>query len=303
MRNQYLIAVVLSTLLVGPAYSNETAARFADVHLHYNWNQAEDLTPEQAVLRLQQLGVAFGVVSSRPPESALSLTNAADGWLLPFFMPYLEPDRKRDWFFDERVLPAAREALRSGRFKGLGEIHLISGYTPTLTKPHPVIDGMFTLAAEYDVPICVHADASNHRYFLPLCRRHPKARIFWAHVGGGMSPGEVDRLLTACPNVWGELSARDRWRYGGMHPIVGNDGALAPAWRQLVMKYQDRFLVGSDPFFVGDQDAWEAANTGWDYLDKYLGFHRTWLAALPKPVAQKLRWDNAMRFFRRSDGG
>ena len=289
-----LIAAVLSL----PARGGEGFERFADVHLHYNWNQAEDLTPVQALEQLRKLGVEFGVVSSRPPDSALSLTDASGGWLLPFFMPYLEPDRKRDWFFDERVLPAARGALRSGRFKGLGEIHLISGYTPSLVKRHPVIDGIFDLAVEFDVPVCMHADASDHRYLLPLCQRHPKARIFWAHVGGGMAPEEVERLLAACPNVWGELSARDPWRYGGMHPITGADGGLTPRWLRLVLKYQDRLLVGSDPFFVEEQDAWEAANSGWAHLDDYLGFHRRWLARLPQPVAQKLRWDNAMRFFR-----
>lgn len=294
-----MFAAALSALLsCGAAHGAGQLKPFADVHLHYNWNQAEDLTPEQAVQKLRGLGVEFGVVSSRPPDSALSLTDAAQGWLLPFFMPYLEPDRKRDWFFDDRVLPAAREALRSGRFKGLGEIHLISGYTPSLNKRHPVIDGIFELAVEYDVPVCVHADASDHRYFLPLCLRHPRARIFWAHVGGGMAPEQVDRLLAACPNVWGELSARDPWRYGGMHPITGADGALTAEWRRLVVKYQDRMLVGSDPFFLGEQDAWEAANTGWTYLGEYLEFHRRWLAQLPEPVAEKLRWGNALRFFR-----
>ncbi len=298
MRRSRLI-VIFSVLLFGASTaSGRDSSRFADVHLHYNWNQAEELSPQQAVARLRELGVEFGVVSSRPPESALSLTDAAGGWLLPFFMPYLEPDRKRDWFFDERVLPAARQALASGRFKGLGEIHLISGYTPSLQKPHPVIDGMFDLALEFDVPICVHADASDHRYWAPLCKRHPQARIFWAHVGGVMAPEEIDRLLSVCPNVWGELSARDPWRFGGAQAIVGEDGALLPEWRRLVLKYQDRFLLGSDPFFYDNQDAWESQNTGWNHIGAYLGFHRRWLAALPPEVADKLRWGNAAQFFR-----
>ncbi len=175
---------------------------------------------------------------------------------------------------------------------------MISGYTPSLKKRHPVIDGMFDLATEFDVPICVHADASDHRFLLPLCQRHPKARIFWAHVGGGMPAEQVDRLLQACPNVWGELSARDPWRFGGAVPIAGEDGRLLPRWRELVLKYQDRLLLGSDPFFFEEQDAWEASNSGWDHIGDYLAFHRRWLAALPPAVARKLRWDNAIRFFR-----
>ena len=94
----------------------------ADVHIHYNIDQAEVTDTEDALKQLNENNVLFGVISSKPPAMALELVEAAGGWIIPFYMPYLEPDRKRDWYFDKRVLPASREALESGRFKGLGEI-------------------------------------------------------------------------------------------------------------------------------------------------------------------------------------
>lgn len=268
------------------------------MHLHYNWDQAEYLEAAEAVRRLRAQGVEFAVVSSKPPGLALELAAAADGWVLPLFMPYLEPERKRDWFYDERVLPAARDALGSGRYRGIGELHLIAGFAPPLRTPHPVIDGLLSLATEFDVPALLHVEAGSYEYFKPLCLRHPDARIVWAHAGGVLPAEQVAALLEACPNVWLDLSARDPMRYGGLHPITGDDGALLPEWRRLVLRYQDRVLVGSDPFFREAQLYWDEPNTGWDHLDTFIDFHRAWLEQLPAAAERKIRLENALRFFR-----
>jgi predicted TIM-barrel fold metal-dependent hydrolase len=273
----------------------------ADVHLHYNWDQAEVLTPQDAVRRLREHNVVFGVVSSKPPSLAPALAAEADGWILPFFMPYLEPHRKRDWFLDPRVLPAAREALESGRYKGLGEMHLIVGYAPSLESRHAVIDGLLSLAVTFDVPLSMHVEAGSHEYFQPLCRRHPRARILWAHAGGVIRPGSVAALMESCPNVWIDMSARDPLRYGGSQPITDAAGRLLPEWEQLVLAYQDRIMVGSDPFYRGDDSHWDEPNTGWDLLGEFIAFHRTWLSHLPEHVAGKIRLENALRFFGTSD--
>jgi len=270
----------------------------ADVHLHYNWDQTEILDPAEAVRRLKDNGVVFGVVSSKPPPLALELAAASDGWILPFFMPYLEPERKGDWFLDKRALPAAREALDSGQYKGLGEMHLIVGFAPSLREHHPVIDGMLSLAVEYDVPLSMHVEAGSHEYFQPLCERHPDVRIFWAHAGGVLEPESVAALIDACPNVWIDLSARDPLRYGGSQPIIDAAGRLLPEWQQFVIAYQDRIMVGSDPFYREENLHWDEPNTGWDHLDEFIDFHRKWLSYLPAATARKIRLENAIRFFR-----
>ena len=286
-----ILALVITSVCLG-----SPPAPMADVHLHYNWDQAETLDTEEAVRRLKRNGIVIGVVSSKPPTLALELAAASDGWILPFFMPYLEPDRKRDWFFDERVLPATREALASGRYKGIGEIHLIVGFAPSLKERHPVIDGLLALGVEFDVPLSMHVEAGSHAYFQPLCERHPEARIFWAHAGSVLRPAGVATLLDACPNVWIDMSARDPLRYGGSQPIVDTRGRLLPDWERLVLKYQDRIMVGSDPFYREENLYWDEPNTGWDHIDAFIGFHRTWLAFLPQDTARKIRIGNALRF-------
>lgn len=295
-----LLAVLGSGLLF--AVSGFTyAAPIADVHLHYNWDQAQTISPEEAIQRLEDNNVGLAVISSKPPILAKLFAEAGGEWILPFYMPYLEPERKRDWIHDDRVLPSARKALESGGFKGLGEFHLISGYAPSLRNRQPVIDGMIELGVEFDVPISIHVEAGSYLYFLPLCLRHPHARLYWAHAGGNLPPDQVASLMTACPNVWIDLSARDPRRYG-LHPITNARGHLLPAWRELVLKFPHRVMIGSDPFFKEDIISWDAPNIGWDFVGENLAFHLRWLSDLPADVARKIQWENALAFFRVSPG-
>jgi hypothetical protein len=273
---------------------------FADTHLHFNVDQAEVTETADALRVLKENNVVFGIVSSRPPALALELARASDGWIIPFFMPYLEPERKVDWVFDKRVLPAARAALASGQYQGLGEMHLISGYTPSLKERSEIIDGILDLAEEFDVPALIHAEASSHLYFQPLCQRHPRARIVWAHAGSRLRPTRVVELMRACPNVQADLSARDHMRYGKSNPIVDDKGQLLPEWYDIVMEFQDRIMLGSDPYYYEGLATWDAANTGWDHVSEVLAFHRRWLDAIPAGVRKKLMIDNAMEFYRLS---
>lgn len=290
-----LLIPFLVILCAGAQASEEMP--IADVHIHYNIDQAEVTDTEDALKQLNDNNVLFGVISSKPPAMALDLVDAAGGWIIPFYMPYLEPDRKRDWYFDERVLPASREALKSGRFKGLGELHLIVGYAPALNKPQEVIDGMLELAKEFDVPINIHAEASSHLYFLPLCQRHPDVKIQWAHAGSPLPPDEVALLLRACPNVWVDLSARDHMRYGQMYPIINDKGYLLPEWRKFVIEFQNRIMIGSDPTYLEGEASWEMANTGWNHVSEVIAFHRRWLDGLPAEIRAKIATENARRFF------
>ncbi len=64
-------------------------------------------------------------------------------------------------------------------------------------------------------------------------------RLVWAHTGIGGSPVErVDELMARYPTLMGELSYRPG--------LTCEGGQLCPAWRELLLKYPDRFLIGSD---------------------------------------------------------
>jgi hypothetical protein len=94
-----------------------------------------------------------------------------------------------------------------------------------------------------------------------------------------------------------ELSARDPWRFVN-NPITDSDGKLLPAWRNLIERYPDRFMVGSDPVWPVEQlDSWDQPDTGWQQYQRFIEFHRRWLAQLPAAMEEKIRLINARTLF------
>ena len=268
---------------------------FADVHQHYKWNQIEVTPVEDAVRALSGNQIGLAVVTGTPPELALELADAAPGIVVPIYGIYRTSGEWSRWAYDEGLVARVRSALETGRYRGIGEVHMIGGFIPGWEQP--VIAGLFSLAAEYDVPVLLHTEFSRANYLIGVCQAYPDTRFLWAHAGNMLPPGEVDRALGECPNVWVELSARDPWRYV-RSPIADDENRLLPSWRELVLKWQDRFMVGSDPVWPVEQlDAWDAPDMGWEEIGRFVGFHRQWLNDLPAEAAEKIRWTNATGFF------
>ena len=291
-----LLAICAITLLIPPVPAQELP--FADVHLHYNWDQAEVTSPREAVNRLRANNVVLAVVSSTPSELVLSLREAGGNRVLPLFSPYRKPDDWLTWNRDESLPGRVREALESGLYFGIGEMHLIPGFARRWDTP--VFREVMELAQRYDVPVQIHTEASVPGFFLEICQRYPEVRFLWAHAGGILQPQAVAQVMAGCPNVWTELSARDPWRYVA-YPITAADGSLLPEWETLVRRYPDRFMTGADALWPVEQlHPWDEPDTGWQRLDQYIAFHRAWLGKLPPETAEKVRLRNALRFFRRT---
>ena len=270
-------------------------APVADIHLHWKWNQKEVTSPAQAIEILKAQDVALAVVTGTPPELALELHDLAPDRILPIYGIYRIPGEWSSWHLDPTLLRRVREALQTGRYVGIGEVHMIGGFISDWKNP--VIAGLFGLAAEFDVPVLLHTEFSRADYTLGLCRAHPKTRILWSHAGSMLNPAEVGRVLDGCPNVYAELSARDPWRHRA-NPIVDEKGQLLPLWRDLVNRYYHRLMVGSDPVWPVERlNPWDEPDTGWQELPRFLDFHRAWLATLPPQQADAIRWQNAQKFF------
>lgn len=297
----YTCSVLLVSLMLitgGCAQSRQSVPPtkpFADVHLHYNWDQAEVIEPKTAIERLKRENIVLGVVSSVPSDFALSLRKAAGGdWIVPLFSPYITPQHRQSWYLDNTVVEQARAGLHSGQFRGIGELHLWSGLPPR--RDNKILLALFDLARQYDVPFLLHTETSRSDYIVPICQRHNKVRILWAHAGGILKAADVESALHACPNLSVELSARDPWRYDS---LVTADGKLPAPWLTLISKYPDRFMTGSDPVWnVTRTQRWDEADQGWDHLQQLIRFHRDWLVQLPRDVEQRVRLDNAVKFFK-----
>jgi hypothetical protein len=271
----------------------------ADVHLHFNWDQQEIIRADEAVAKLRVQGVVLAVVSSTPSHLALKLHDAGGDWIIPFFSPYITADSRNSWFRDPEVLNHARSGLASGRYRGIGEVHLWSGISPR--PDNPVFTGLLDLAVDHDVPVSIHTESGDFRFFARICTDRPRVRFLWAHAGGRLGADAVAAVIKACPNVWIELSARDPWRYDS---LVDSEGRLPREWIELITGNPRRFMIGSDPVWnVRRGQRWDEADDGWSYLDRLLGFHRAWLEQLPPAVERQVRLTNARRLLARGSQG
>ncbi len=269
-----------------------------DMHTHYKWSQAEVTTPEQALAFLDVENISHAVVIGKPTEYALKLKRLAPKRIVAFYGPYKD---SMDWFLWQRkvnLLPKVEAALQSGDYQGIGEVHIIGGGFAKRLDSAEVLNGFLKLAHKYDVPMMIHTEFSQPNYMLDICQRHPKSKIIWAHAGAILTPKQVDTVMSQCPNVWSGMAARDPWRFiNNQH--TDETGKLLPEWKTLLIKYADRFMVGSDTVWpVENLDSWNEADTGWQELSRFWTFHRGWLAQLPDDVAIKIQRVNAFKLFK-----
>jgi predicted TIM-barrel fold metal-dependent hydrolase len=290
----------LLLLLVVLATDLNAQQPVADMHLHYKWSQQDVTSAAQAVEVLADHDIVMGVVIGTPAELALELVRLEPRRIVAIFSPYRIGGDWQRWARDPGVVSRARAALASGAYHGIGELHLIGGFSPRLEKA-AVLQALMQLAGEYDVPIMLHTEFSRPAMMLELCRRYPDTRILWAHAGSILAPPQVAQVLDACSNVWAGLAARDPWRFVN-NPIVDTGGRLLPDWQDLLERYPERFMLGSDPVWPVEQmDQWDVPDTGWQELGRFWAFHRQWLRQLPQAVARKIGCENAVAFFRRDE--
>jgi predicted TIM-barrel fold metal-dependent hydrolase len=274
----------------------------ADAHLHYKWNQAEVTSPEEAVQALKDNNVRLAVITGTPAERALQLQALAPDIVVPIYGVYRRGGDWYGWQGRDGLVEEVREALASGRYHGIGELHLIGGFAARWNRSD-VLKGLLDVAAEHDVPVLVHTEFSRAEPTLSICKGRPDNRLVLAHAGAALPPAEVERVLEACPNVWMDLSARDPWRFLRF-PISTDDGRLRPDWEALVLRWPERFVIGSDAVWPVDRlDAWDRADTGWEHIGEFLDFHRRWASFLPPEVQRKVLLENALGLYNRTADG
>lgn len=293
MKKLLLLTVFgFSLIHLHPLYARDAVF---DMHMHYKWSQQNVTTPEDAIGFMDKENISHAVVMGNPPEFSLKLKLLAPERITAIYSPYKNGN---DWFLWQRresIVTESEAALKSGDYQGIGELHIIGGGFARRLTDASVLGRLLKLAEKYDVPILLHTEFSRPNYMLKICNMAPKTKIVWAHAGAILKPEHVDEVMSKCPNVWSGMGASDPWRYN-QH----TDGKyrIKPDWKALLMKYPNRFMVGSDTVWpVDEMDSWHTDDTGWQELSRFWGFHRKWLAQLPNDIAQKIMRENAMKLF------
>jgi predicted TIM-barrel fold metal-dependent hydrolase len=181
----------------------------------------------------------------------------------------------------------AVEALDALRARALGEVH--GRQVSRKIERDPATFGkLFALAANRGVPVIVHAELTDAvaRQFDAALAAHRATRVVIAHGGEG-PPARVDALLARNPNLSFDLS--------GMHfqrkPALATEtGPLDPAWKAVIEKYPDRFVMGID---VWAPRLFEPA-----MLDRLMAWTRRILGELKPEVAERVAAKNAAALFK-----
>jgi hypothetical protein len=280
------VLAALALAAGGTLHAADYAGPLFDAHLHYN-EEAQSPHPLVDVLaRMQRNGVKAIVANSRPNDGTKALassprTREAGVTVVPFVRLYRNRADYDNWFRDESIYEMVQAELArgtaAGPFRGLGEFHLYDSNNAN----GPVAKKLMALAEEKNLAVLAHVDDAA----IDLLMAHPpskgqKTRLIWAHTGiGGAPVARVDQLFARYPLLMGELSYRPG--------LTCDGGKLCPEWRALLLKYPDRFMIGSDTW----------VNQRWQYYDELMKGYRTWLGDLPAEAARRIAWENGAELF------
>ena len=261
-----------------------------DTHLHYNqeaWDGSTGLyPPAEALARMQRNNVKAIIANSRPNAGTQTLaaareTREAGVTVVPFVRLYRNRDDYSNWFRDETIHEMVQTELArgtaSGPYRGIGEFHLYE----SANANGPVAKKLIALAERQKLAVLAHVDdVAIDLLMANAPSKGQSLRLIWAHTGIGGAPIErVQALLERYPLLMGELSYRPG--------LTCEGGKLCPEWRALLLKYPERFVVGSDTW----------VNQRWSAYDEIMRGYRTWLGDLPPDVAQRIAWGNAAALF------
>jgi predicted TIM-barrel fold metal-dependent hydrolase len=152
----------------------------------------------------------------------------------------------------------------------------------------PAFVTLLEVAARRKVPVVIHQelDAGATAALEAALAAVPSATIVLAH-GGSATPAVLDGLLARHANLMVDLS--------GMHfqrtPALATEkGPLDPAWKALIDRRADRFLIGID--------AWAPRLFEPKMLDRLMTWTRRILGELSPEAAARVAHRNAAALFR-----
>lgn len=202
-----------------------------------------------------------------------------------------------------------RRVLRAfpGVFSGIGEFSIhkefvsakVAGEVASLNDP--ALDRLIDFAAEAGLVVLIHNDidtpfageGSPPAYFeqmKSLFKRHPKATFIWAHIGVGRivrpvkaQGGLVEEIVKdpTLNHVNFDISWSEVAKYAVATP------ASARAVADIINRYPDRFLFGTDEVAPKDQET---------YLRVYKQYAPLW-KLLDREASEKVRKGNYERIF------
>ncbi len=248
-----------------------------DAHLHYNWEPKPHFSLEQVLETFRANRVTGILATSRPNDGTRALVAAKPAGIrvVPFLRPYRVRADINTWWQDPATLELVEEEFKRGYYVGIGEFHLHGSQARS-----DVVGRIVDFSRRHGLWLHAHSDVEAVEI---LFARDPEARIVWAHTGFTLPAADVARMLDRYPRLYAELSYR-----GG---ITGLGGRLTDEWRDLFLRFPDRFLLGSDTWI----------DERWEGYGGIMAGYRGWLQQLPPAVAAQIAHGNGERLFGAAD--
>lgn len=244
-----------------------------DGHIHYDQDVWETLSPDKAVQLLRSQNIQRALVSATPGEGAEMLYREAPEFVIPMLRPYKSWRHRYLWFNDPELKAYLLEHLARAPYRGFGEFHVFGEDADSIP-----IEEMIELARERKLALHPHTDLDGMRIIL---KKAPDVVVLWAHGGFNVPVETLIELLDRYPMLTIELSLREGMLESGER--------LTPRWRQFLIDYRSRFLVGMDTY----------KPSRWADLPEIAAETRHWLDQLPQDVAEDIARNNLDRLFPR----
>lgn len=245
-----------------------------DAHIHYNHDVWDAISPDDAIRRLRAQGITRMMVSSSGDEGTQRLFKEDPSFVVPVLRTYRKKGTIETWMYDETVIPYLKSRLEKYRYAGIGELHIDGEQAYT-----PVMQAVIGMAKKYDLLLHVHSDAQAVEF---IFKQYPEARILWAHAGFEYGV-LVGKMMDKHKNLWADLSFRGE---------IINEGRLMKAWRILLERHPDRFLLGIDTY----------TPQRWLQLNYAMQWQRELLDTLTIETAKKIAYENGKTMLQFYDG-
>jgi len=277
------LALVATTLAATPARAADYAGPLVDAHSHVPNAAAIDAyvaaMKRHNVTKVILLGV--GGVQKDDAAWIAAAVKKYPGQVVPG-QPVPDP------------LAAGAAAHLEGELakngaRAVGEIHVRQVSRKIDRSPaDPAFVKLLEVAAKHKTPVVIHDElnAEATKALDAALSAVPSATIVLAHAGES-TPAALEALLGRHKNLVVDLS--------GMHfqrtPALATEkGPLDPAWKALIAKHPERFVMGID--------VWAARLFEPAMLDRLMTWTRRILGELPPEVAERVAHRNAAAIFR-----
>ena len=265
--------VICSTILLSvfTVDAGDDVYSIHDGHIHYDKDVWEALPPKDAIQLLAKVNIKRALVSATPTEGAEMLYRENPEVVIPMLRPYKNWRHRYLWFKDPELKAYLLDHLSRVPYRGFGEFHVFGEDADSAP-----VEAMIGLARERKLVLHPHTDLAGMRILLA---KAPDIVVIWAHGGFDVSVDTLREMLEQYPMLYIELSFRE-----GM---IDSMEQLTPKWKEFLVKYRSRFLVGTDTY----------KPSRWADLPEIAADIRHWLDQLPADTAEDIARNNLDRLF------